>query len=126
MNPKYQKSIQSRQQKEKDKILGYLREMPVKEVALKKAGVGHATYYRWCEEDPNFLAQSEKALQDGVEFINDMNESQMIMLSRDKYWPAIRYWLEHNHSKYMRSPRNVVVEHGPDTFKVEIPYDQPQ
>ncbi len=124
MNPKYRQAVLKRQQKDKEKILGYLREMPIKEVAFKKSGISRATYHRWYDEDPAFAEESEKALQTGTDFINDMNESQVIMLSKDKHWQAIRYWLEHNHPKYKQASRSVVV--GTDTFRVEIPYDQPQ
>jgi hypothetical protein len=124
MNPKYRQAVLKRQQKDKEKILEYLREMPVKEVAFKKSGISRATYHRWCAEDPAFAEESENALQTGTDFINDMNESQIIVFSKDKYWPAIRYWLEHNHPKYLRVSRSVIV--GTDTFRVEIPYDQTQ
>lgn len=124
MNSKYQQSILKRQQNDKEKILEYFREMPIKEIAFKKSGTSRATYHRWCDEDPTFAEESEKALHTGTEYINDMNESQVIMLSKDKHWPAIRYWLEHNHVKYMHPSRSVVI--GTDTFRVEIPYDQPQ
>ena len=74
--------------------------MPIVQVACKKAGVARATYYRWKREDREFLRQSNEALTRGIEFINDMSESQLITLIREKKMPAIAMWLRHNHARY--------------------------
>ena len=60
--------------KDKERILGHLKSVPIIEVACKKANIARATYYRWRNEDTEFLRQSEEALQDGIDMINDMTE----------------------------------------------------
>ncbi|HBT81028.1 MAG: hypothetical protein UX15_C0004G0007 [Parcubacteria group bacterium GW2011_GWA1_45_7] len=84
----------------KDTILEILKEMPIIEVACKKAGIGRATYYRWRKEDKEFRRQSDDALSHGIEFINDMSESQLITLIKEKKMPAITLWLRNNHPRY--------------------------
>jgi transcriptional regulator of acetoin/glycerol metabolism len=43
--------IQERQKHEKNALIEALKEMPIVQIACKKAGVGRATYYRWLQED---------------------------------------------------------------------------
>ena len=95
-----QPTIEKRQNKEKQDLLEMLKEMPIIQVACKKAGVGRATYYRWRKEDRMFSRQSEDALAQGIEFINDMSESQLILMIKEKKMPAIALWLKHNHPRY--------------------------
>ena len=73
-------TILERQIKDKETLLEVLKEMPIIQVACKKAGVSRATYYRWQQEDKEFKRKSRDALDHGIEFINDMSESQLITL----------------------------------------------
>lgn len=86
--------------KDKERLIEALKEMPIIQIACKKAGVSRATYYRWRKEDKEFLRNSEDALLHGIEFINDMGESQLITLIKEKKMPAIALWLKHNHKRY--------------------------
>jgi hypothetical protein len=87
--------------KDKERILGHLKTIPIIEVACKKANVARATYYRWRNEDPEFLRLSEEALQDGIDMINDMTESQLISLIKEKKFQAVAMWLRHNHPRFL-------------------------
>lgn len=84
----------------KNTVLEILKEMPIIEVACKKAGIGRATYYRWRKEDKEFRRKSEDAMGQGIEFINDMSESQLITLIKEKKMPAIALWLRNHHLRY--------------------------
>lgn len=94
------KTIEERQEKEKQALIEILKEMPIIQVACKRAGIGRATYYRWRKEDREFLIESEKALGQGIEYINDMSESQLVTLIKEKKMPAIAMWLKNNHQRY--------------------------
>ncbi len=87
--------------KDKERILGHLKSVPIIEVACKKANIARATYYRWRNEDTEFLRQSEEALQDGIDMINDMTESQLIGLIKEKKFQAVQFWLRHNHARFL-------------------------
>lgn len=93
-------AVLHRQDKEKLALLEALKEMPIIQVACRKAGVSRPTYYRWRKEDKNFFRQTEDAIIQGFEFINDMSESQVITLIKEKKLPAIVLWLKHHHPLY--------------------------
>ena len=108
--------------KDKERILGHLRSVPIIEVACKKAGIGRATYYRWRQEDSDFMRASDDALQDGISMINDLTESQLITLIKEKSFQAISMWLRHNHSRFLLKDK----EHSLLKLKKEIPLSKEQ
>ena len=93
-------SVEKRQEKDKQVVLDALKEMPIAQIACKKAGISRATYYRWRSEDKIFHRSADDALAQGIDYINDMSESQMITLIKEKKMPAIAMWLKHNHARY--------------------------
>jgi hypothetical protein len=80
-------------------LLEALREMPVVQIACKKVGVSRPTYYRW-RKNLKFAHEVDLALADGFELINDMGDSQLIALIRDKKLGAIQYWLRNHSPQY--------------------------
>ena len=108
-------TIEKRQEKDKQLLIETLKETPIITAACKKAGIGRATYYRWRKEDKYFSQQCDNALKQGNEYINDMSESQLVSLIREKSWPAISFWLRKCNPKFkdkieitgeINSPRN--------------------
>ena len=93
-------TIEERQEKDKHSLIEALKEMPIIQIACKKAGISRATYYRWQQEDKIFKRQSMDAFGQGIEFINDMSESQVVTLIKEKKMPAITLWLKHNNPRY--------------------------
>ena len=86
--------------KQKELLLEQLRKTPIVEICCGKASVSRATYYRWRNEDESFKKMSDEAIKDGELFINDMSESQVISLIKDKNWQSISFWLRYHHPKY--------------------------
>lgn len=95
-----QKTIAERQVKESEALLEQLRKVPVVQAACERAGVSRATYYRWRKEDKEFAVKADEAIGDGIEFISDMSEVQLVSLIKEKKLPAIVFWLRHNRDKY--------------------------
>jgi len=93
-------TVKERQQKDKQKLVETLKEMPIIQVACKRIGISRDTYYRWRREDRDFRRQGEDAMQHGFEYINDLSESQILTLIREKKMPAITLWLKHHHPRY--------------------------
>ncbi|MEI6042526.1 MAG: phBC6A51 family helix-turn-helix protein [bacterium] len=108
--------------KDKDRLLGHIRSIPIIEVACKKSNIARATYYRWRNEDPEFLRDSEQAIEDGIELINDMTESQLIGLIKDKKFQAVQFWLRHNHQRFLLKEK----EHSLLKPRKEIPLSKEQ
>jgi len=100
MKNKKKTTIEKRQEKEKELVLKNLRKTPIIQIACDRAGISRATYYRWRNEDKEFKKIADGAIREGELFINDISESQIISLIKEKNWPAISFWLKHNHPKY--------------------------
>jgi len=86
--------------KNKSQVIDQLKLTPIVQIACQKAGISRATYYRWRDEDESFRNISDHALTDGIGFINDLAESQLISLIKEKVPTSIYYWLNHNHPRY--------------------------
>ena len=117
------KIVEERQEKDKQAVVEALRETPIIQVACKRAGIGRATYYRWKIEDSDFARECDSALREGIEFINDMSESQIIQLIKEKKLPAIIMWLRNNNPRYggkmaPRSPAVAAAELSPEEEKI--------
>jgi ACT domain-containing protein len=94
------RAIQLRISKNKELIVEKLKSLPIVQIACEKVGIGRATYYRWREEDSEFANISNKAIQEGRLFINDMAESQLLQAIKDQNMTGIIFWLKHNHAAY--------------------------
>jgi hypothetical protein len=115
-NTSYNQTIQQRQEKIKKSLVDIFKEMPIIEVAVKRANISRDTYYRWRQDDKEFFQQSQDAISQGIEFINDMSESQLITLIKEKKMPAIALWLRHNNPRYMKKGRDETEDSGPNTI----------
>ena len=77
-----------------------LKKVPIVQVACEKTGVSRNSVYRWKKEDTKFSEKMEEALTEGVALVNDMSESQLLTLIKEKNYPAISFWLRHRNDKY--------------------------
>ena len=84
----------------KDIFLEQLRKLPIIQVGCEKAGIARSTAYQWMSEYPEFKKAVEAALEDGEKFMNEMSESQLISLIKEKNFPAISLWLRNRHPKF--------------------------
>lgn len=86
--------------KKKDEFLDQLKKIPIIQVACEKVGLSRNTIYRWRKEDETFRKTMAEALTEGEALVNDMSESQLLTLIKEKNWSAISFWLRHHHSTY--------------------------
>jgi len=100
MKNKKDETIKLRKEKHKKLVLEKLRKMPIVSVACSQANISRATYYRWISENKDFQKEANEAMRDGELFINDMSETQIITLIKEKSWSAISFWLRNHHPKY--------------------------
>jgi len=84
----------------KDLVLEQLRRVPIIQVAAEKVGVSRTTIYRWRDESEQYRKDLEAALVEGEALINDLGESQLLTLMKDKHWPSIQFWLRHRNPKF--------------------------
>lgn len=83
-------------------MLEQLRRTPIIEAACARAGVSRAQFYRMSKEDGEFDAAAKEAMAEGVAFINDLSESQLIQMIKDRNFAAIRLWLQVHSPAYSR------------------------
>lgn len=84
-----------------DALIANLEKVPIVQVSCEKVGITRQTFYRWCKEDTELKKQVKKAKDQGIAYINDIGESQLIQLMKEKNFSAVRYWLSHRHKDYM-------------------------
>jgi len=89
-----EKAIQKRMDNNKQLVIEQLKKVPVVEIACEKIGIGRATYYRWREEDEEFAKLADEAITEGNSLVNDMAESQLMSVIRDKNLTAIIFGLK--------------------------------
>ncbi len=89
-----------RMPKEKRELIDQLKKVPIVQIACERIGISRPTFYRWKKDDEDFTKAVKEALSEGVIFINELSESQVITLIKEKDLSAVRFWLRHNHPKY--------------------------
>jgi hypothetical protein len=81
-------------------FLEELTRIPIVQVACDKTSLSRNSVYRWRKEDAAFSKQMDEALAEGVALVNDMSESQLLNMIKEKNWPAISFWLRHRNENY--------------------------
>ena len=71
-------------------------------VACEKAGISRQSVYRWMDVDLKFRKKVNKAIQFGIESINDLAELKLISFIKDGNLKAIKYWLDSRKKAYMK------------------------
>lgn len=77
-----------------------LMKVPIILVACEKTGISRNSVYRWKKQDKLFSKKMDKAMSEGVAFVNDMSESQLLTMIKEKNWSAISFWLKHRNNNY--------------------------
>lgn len=86
--------------KQRTDFLQELRNIPVVQVACEKSDLSRNTVYRWRKEDKKFAEEMDKAMVDGIEYINDMTETQLLNAIKGGEFKAISFWLRSRHNAY--------------------------
>lgn len=99
--------------KYKDQFLEELAHIPIIQVACEKTGLSRNSVYRWRKEDVVFSKRMDEALAEGVALVNDMSESQLLNLIKEKNWPAISFWLKHRNNNY-KNKLEIITKDDPE------------
>lgn len=86
--------------KYQNQFLEELARIPIVQVACEKTSLSRNSVYRWRKEDTTFAKRMDESLAEGVALVNDMSESQLLNLIKEKNWPAISFWLKHRNDNY--------------------------
>ena len=85
--------------KQKELLIESLKKIPIVTYACKNAAVGRCSYYRWRSEK-KFAEMADKAMEEGVETINDLAESQLISGINNGNMTPTMFWLKNRHKAY--------------------------
>jgi len=77
-----------------------LAKVPIVQVACEKTGISRNSIYRWRHDDKKFEQAMDEALAQGEALVNDMSESQLLTLIKEKNWSAISFWLRHRNPRF--------------------------
>ena len=95
-----EETIQKRQEAEKKIVIEHLKKIPIIQIACERSNISRPTYYRWRKDDEEFRKETDEAMKDGKGMINDLSESQLVALIKDKNFHAIQLWLRQHHPDY--------------------------
>jgi hypothetical protein len=84
----------------RDLFLEQLKKIPIVQVACEKVGVTRTSVYRWRADDEEFAKAMDEALAEGEAIVNDMGESQLLTLMKEKNWAAISFWLRKRNPRF--------------------------
>lgn len=84
----------------KDKFLEVLRKTPIIQLACERSGLSRASLYRWKKKSQTFAKEVDVALAEGIGFITDIAEGQLIQAIKEKNLGALTFWLRHHHATY--------------------------
>ncbi|PIR98066.1 MAG: hypothetical protein COT89_01350 [Candidatus Colwellbacteria bacterium CG10_big_fil_rev_8_21_14_0_10_42_22] len=94
------KTIERKQERQKEKMIEQLKITPIIQVACSKCGIGRTSFYRWRKDDPKFAQATDRAIVEGLERLNDLAESKLISAIQNENVSAIRLWLQNRHPAY--------------------------
>lgn len=83
-----------------DQFFVELEKVPIVQVACEKTGISRNSIYRWRKVDKAFCKKMDESLANGVALVNDMSESQLLTLIKEKNYSAISFWLRHRNDNY--------------------------
>jgi hypothetical protein len=86
--------------KKRDEFLEHLRKIPIVLVACEKTGLSRMSVYRWRTNDEAFAEAMDEALTEGEALVNDMSESQLLTMIKEKNWSAVSFWLRHRNPRF--------------------------
>ena len=86
--------------KHSKQFLEELRKVPIVQVACEKTGISRNTLYRWKRTDPEFTIAFDEAMAEGEALVNDMSESQLLTLIKEKNFSALSFWLRHRNPRF--------------------------
>jgi len=90
----------AKKNKIKNTFLEELKRVPIILVACERSGISRNSVYRWKKEDKDFSKSMDEALAEGEALVNDMSESQLLTLIKEKKWQAISFWLRHRNPRF--------------------------
>lgn len=84
------------------KFLEELEQVPIVAFACKKVDISRNTYYRWCNEDPDFALAAQERIEIGVDFVNDHAQTNILNGIKSGDIGVSKWWLSSRHKDFRR------------------------
>lgn len=84
------------------KLLEEIEKTGTVQIACEKNGISRNTFYRWMNEDKEFLEQARHSIALGVGFVNDFAIGNLLNAIKSKDMKATMFWLNHRHPEFRR------------------------
>ncbi|MFA6486044.1 MAG: phBC6A51 family helix-turn-helix protein [Candidatus Magasanikbacteria bacterium] len=84
----------------KQLFLDQLKKTPVIQLVCEKINVSRASYYRWRDQDPEFIKESDAALIEGRAVMSDIAETQLLNAIHSQNLSAILFYLKTHSEVY--------------------------
>ena len=91
---------QTRIKKQKEDLVEQLKKNPVIQIACEKLDIGRATHYRWYADDEEYARGVDSAIAEGVTFVAEFAESQLLNAVRNGDPWAVSMVLKAMHPRY--------------------------
>lgn len=83
-----------------DTLCEELRQRPIIQFAVKKAGISRSQFYRWMKEDKAFADKVSEALEEGTAVVNDFSVSKLLTGINNDNLSAVFFWLRARHPDF--------------------------
>lgn len=93
-------AAQLRIKKQKTDLIELLKKNPVIQIACEKLDIGRATHYRWYADDEEYAKAVDSAIAEGVTFVAEFAESQLLNAVRNGEPWAVSMILKAMHPRY--------------------------
>ncbi len=93
-------AAQTRIKKQKEDLIDQLKKNPVIQIACEKLDIGRATHYRWYADDEEYAKAVDSAIAEGVTFVAEFAESQLLNAVRNGDPWAVSMVLRAMHPRY--------------------------
>jgi hypothetical protein len=91
-------------------FLEKLSHTPIVSAVCNEVGISRQSISRWLKSDPEFKKQYEESMIQGTENVNDLAVSQTINKVKQGDTGMIKYWLSHNDDRFMKKPKNNMLD----------------
>ena len=91
---------QMRIKKQKSDLIEQLKKNPVIQIACEKLDIGRASHYRWYADDEEYAKAVDSAIAEGVTFVAEFAESQLLNAVRNSEPWAVSMVLRAMHPRY--------------------------
>lgn len=103
----------------RDKFIKELQRTPIIQVACDKMGISRQTYYRWYNEDSDFMDKVNLSISQGEGVVNDVAKSNILRGIQNGDKKDSKFWLTHRDHDFRKPFKIIHEKDDPPLFNKE-------